>query len=83
VLADIDNSYVSDDITLNDVQNNDTTSNAVATLVQSLSLSDFRRQLIVHFDIAYRRREIKWPTVPKKFNDVRSETTTAAALDHE
>ncbi len=42
VLADIDNCYVSDDITLNDVQNNDTTSKAVATLVRSLSLAEFR-----------------------------------------
>jgi hypothetical protein len=57
MLADINNSYVADNITLDEVQNNDATSNAVATLVRSLSLAEFRRRLIVHFDIVYRRHE--------------------------
>ena len=31
-------------------------------LVRKLSLAEFRKRLIVHFDIAYHRGEVKWPT---------------------
>jgi DDE superfamily endonuclease len=31
-------------------------------LVRKLSLAEFRKRLIVHFDIAYNRGEVKWPT---------------------
>jgi len=31
-------------------------------LVRKLSLAEFRKRLIVHFDIAYQRGEVKWPT---------------------
>jgi hypothetical protein len=31
-------------------------------LVRKLSLAEFRKRLIVHFDIAYHQGEVKWPT---------------------
>ena len=34
----------------------------VPTVVRNLSLSEFRKRLIMHFDIAYQRREVKWPS---------------------
>jgi hypothetical protein len=35
---------------------------AVLMAIRNLSLADFRKRLITHFDIAYQRREIKWPS---------------------
>jgi hypothetical protein len=82
--ADTNNSNVSEDIPLDEAHNNNSTSNSGATLVRSLSLAEFRRRLIIHFAIAYRRREIRWPTVPKHLTTSRRETTTTtAALDCE
>ena len=31
-------------------------------LVRKLSLAEFRQRLIIHFDIAYHREEVRWPT---------------------
>lgn len=45
------------------------TCNTVPTLptkVWKLSLAEFRKRLIIHFDIAYQRHEIKWPSIKKQ-----------------
>ena len=48
-------------------EDDDDTSNILAgsdhvQLVRKLSLDEFRKRLTVHFDIAYQRGEVKWPT---------------------
>ncbi len=58
MFADTDSSYVSDNISLDEGQNHTATSYAGETLVRNLSLAEFRQRLIIHFDIAYRCREI-------------------------
>jgi len=30
-------------------------------VVKSLTLQDFKRRLIRHFDIAFKKREVQWP----------------------
>ena len=35
---------------------------AVPIVVRNLSLVEFRKRLIKHFDIAYQQRQIKWPS---------------------
>ena len=49
------------------VTDDDTTTSILAgsdhvQLVRKLSLAEFRKRLIVHFDIAYNLGEVKWPT---------------------
>ncbi len=53
VLADdIDNTYISEDITLDKVHNSkNATTNAGATLVRNLSLAEFGGRLIIHCDV--------------------------------
>jgi hypothetical protein len=37
----------------------------VPTKVWKIPLVEFRKRLIIHFDIAYQRHEIKWPSIKK------------------
>lgn len=55
VLADdIDNTYISEDITLDKVHNRNATTNAGATLVWNLSLAAFGGRVIIHCDVGSR-----------------------------
>jgi hypothetical protein len=46
----------------NDDSCSDQNVNNQVELVRKLSLAEFRKRLIIHFDIAYHRGEVKWPT---------------------
>jgi hypothetical protein len=46
--------------------NSDSTGTTAPTAVRKLPLVEFRKRLITHFDIAYQRREIKWPSSARK-----------------
>jgi hypothetical protein len=41
---------------------------AVPIVVRNLSLVEFRKHLIKHFDIAYQQRQIKWPSARSRSN---------------
>jgi hypothetical protein len=59
----MDNGDVIDDLLTNDeveIERNNERDNAI--IVRNLSFQTFRNKLVTHFDIAYKKGEIKWPT---------------------
>jgi hypothetical protein len=52
---------ICDDVDLEEGLVHDVPNHGIPIKVRNLSLDDFRRRLVVHFDIAFKRNEVKWP----------------------